>query len=75
MSYLRARCFRWTRTCPKDGSDATWSSPSSNGHSENDGTVAGAVAAEDVAAVAAAVAERRDTGEYYRSICCVADNT
>lgn len=52
-----------------------WNSLSSNGHSENDGMVTGAVAAKDVAAVAAAVAERRDTGEHYRSICCVAGNT
>ena len=45
-----------------------------DGHCENDGTVAGAVAvvAEDVVAV---VAERRDNGVYYRSIYCAADNT
>lgn len=60
------------RTCLKDEADATWSSLSSDGHSENDGTVTGAVAAENVAAVAA---ERRDTGGYYRSICYVVDNT
>jgi len=71
VSYLRVRCSRWTRTCPKDGIDATRNSLSSNGHSENDGIVASGVvvAAEDV------VAERRDTGEHYHSICCAADNT
>lgn len=72
MSFLRARCSRWTRTCPKD--DATWSSLSSDDRSENDGTVAdaAAAAAENVAAVGA---ERRDTGGHCRSICCAADNT
>lgn len=49
-----------------------WNLLSRDGHSENDGTITGAVAVEDVVAV---VAERRDNGVYYRSIYCAADNT
>jgi len=61
------------QTYLKNGVVEMWNLLSRDGHSENDGTVAGVVAvAENVVAV---VAERRDNGVYYRSIYYAADNT